>query len=184
MDFVRSYFNTNEPLTCWTLLSSFFDQISAGLEKSEDKSVQLVRGSLVLNQLLTAEWIWDRSIYSIIKPSIKKTLFQYFWRFAEICKEVCSICSQNWFFFIVSVIQLLIISADLLRFARNLQHLLTKLFLLLFLNNFTTETITKTILWANAANFLQICANLHKYWNIFMSNDSSSIELIDQSHGD
>ena len=63
------------------------------------------------------------------------------------------------------------ISEDLHRFARNLQHLLSKLFLLLFLNNFITETIAKTILWANAANFLQICANLKKYWKIAMSND-------------
>ena len=39
------------------------------------------------------------------------------------------------------------------------------------MNNFTTETITKTILRANAANFLQICANLQKYWNNAMSND-------------
>ena len=28
MDFVRSYFGTNKPLTSRTLLSSFFDQIS------------------------------------------------------------------------------------------------------------------------------------------------------------
>jgi hypothetical protein len=62
--------------------------------------------------------------------------------------------------------------------------LLTKLFLLLFQNNFTTETITKTILRANAANFLQICANLQKCWNNAMSNEGSSIEIIDQSHGD
>ena len=52
------------------------------------------------------------------------------------------------------------------------------------LNNFTTETITKTILRANPANFLQICTNLKKYWNIAMSNDGSNIEIIDQSHGD
>ena len=52
------------------------------------------------------------------------------------------------------------------------------------LNNFTTETITKTILWANAANFLQICANLQRYGNNAMSNDGSIIEIIDQSHGD
>ena len=52
------------------------------------------------------------------------------------------------------------------------------------LNNFTTETRTKTILWAHAANFLQICANLQQYWNIAKSNDGSSIELINQSHGD
>ena len=38
------------------------------------------------------------------------------------------------------------ISEDLHRFARNLQHLLTKLFLLLFLNNFRRQTIRKTIL--------------------------------------
>ena len=76
------------------------------------------------------------------------------------------------------------ISEDLHRFARNLQHMNTKLFLLLFLNNFTTETITRTILRTNAANFWQICADLQKYWNIAMSNDGSSIEIIDQSHGD
>ena len=33
MDFVRSYFRTNEPLTSWTLLSSLFFQISTNLEK-------------------------------------------------------------------------------------------------------------------------------------------------------
>ena len=74
------------------------------------------------------------------------------------------------------------ISKDLHRFARNLQHLLAKLFLLLLLNNFTTETITKTLLRANATNILQICANLQKQWNNAMSNDGSSIEIIDQSH--
>ena len=64
------------------------------------------------------------------------------------------------------------ISEDLHRFARNLQHLLAKLFLLLFLNNFTTETITKTILRAN----------LQKYGSNPMSYDGSSIEIINQSH--
>jgi hypothetical protein len=33
-------------------------------------------------------------------------------------------------------------------------------------------------------HMLQFCANLHKYWNNAMSNDGSSIEIIDQSHGD
>ena len=74
------------------------------------------------------------------------------------------------------------ISEDLHRFARNLQHLLAKLFLLLFLNNFTTETITKTILRSYAANFLQICANLQKSWNNMMSNDGLIIENMDLSH--
>ena len=31
MDFVRSYFGTNETLTSWTLLSSLFFQISADI---------------------------------------------------------------------------------------------------------------------------------------------------------
>ena len=51
MDFVRSYFGTNEPLNSWTLLSSLSFQISTRSvliwKKSEDKSVQLVRGSFV-----------------------------------------------------------------------------------------------------------------------------------------
>ena len=40
----------------------------------------------------------------------------------------------------------------------------------------------------NKNNFSSKCckflANLQKYWNIAMSNDASSIEIIDQSHGD
>ena len=35
MDFVRSYFDTNEPLTGWTLLSSIFFQIRKGCNWSE-----------------------------------------------------------------------------------------------------------------------------------------------------
>ena len=31
---------------------------------------------------------------------------------------------------------------------------------------------------------LQICANLHKYWNNAMLNDGSSIDIIDQSDSD
>ena len=31
------------------------------------------------------------------------------------------------------------------------------------------------------AHMLQICANLHEYWNNAMSNDGSSIEILDQS---
>ena len=62
----------------------------------------------------------------------------------------------------------------------DLQHLSLKLFLVLFLNNYTTETILRS----NAANFSQIFANFQKYWNIAMSNDGSSIKIIDQSHGD
>ena len=40
----------------------------------------------------------------------------------------------------------------------------------------------------NKNNFViisvQICANLHKYWNNAMSNDGLIIEIIYQSHGD
>ena len=42
----------------------------------------------------------------------------------------------------------------------------------------------KNHLRANAANFLQICVNLQKYWNIAMSNYGSIIKMIDQSHRD
>ena len=58
-----------------------------------------------------------------------------------------------------------------------------KIVFVILSEQFTTETITKTTLWANATNFLQICANLQKYWKIAMSNDGSSIEIIDHSHG-
>ena len=38
--------------------------------------------------IITAKWIWDRSIYySIIKPSIDMKLFQYFWRFTQISEQ-------------------------------------------------------------------------------------------------
>ena len=48
MDFIRSYFGTNEPLTSWTLLPSLFFQISTDLEK---KVRTKVRGSFVLNKV-------------------------------------------------------------------------------------------------------------------------------------
>ena len=67
------------------------------------------------------------------------------------------------------------ISKDLHRFARNLQHMNKKLFLLLFLNNFKRETPRNN----NKNNFLQICVNFHKYWNNAMSNDGLIIENMD-----
>ena len=51
-------------------------------------------------------------------------------------------------------------------------------------NIFLLFLIAKTILHSYAANFLQICANLLKYQNNAMSNDGSSIKIIDQCHGD
>ena len=35
----------------------------------------------------TDKWIWGRSIYSLFKPSFNIKLFQYFWRFSQICKK-------------------------------------------------------------------------------------------------
>ena len=69
------------------------------------------------------------------------------------------------------------ISEDLHRFARNLQHMNAKLFLLLFLNNFKQATPRNN----NKTNFLQICVNFQKYWNNAMSNDSLIIENTDLS---
>ena len=65
------------------------------------------------------------------------------------------------------------ISEDLHIFARNLQHLLAKLFLLLFLNDNRNN---------NKNNFLQIYVNLQKYWNKVMSNDGLIIEYMDLCH--
>ena len=45
-----------------------------------------------------------------------------------------------------------------------------------------SETIRKTILRSYAANFLQICVNLQKYWNNTMSKDGLIIENMDLSH--
>ena len=53
----------------------------------------------------TAKWIWDRSIYSVIKPSICTTLFQYFWRFTQICKKFAAFAHKI-VFVIVSVVKL------------------------------------------------------------------------------
>ena len=93
----------------------------------------------------TAKLIWDRSIFSIIKPSFEIILFQDFWRFA-----------------------------------RNLQHMNARLFLLLFLNNFAF--ICCKVL-ENLCKFLE---NLCKSSEILEKchNDGSNIEIIAQSHGD
>ena len=80
------------------------------------------------------------------------------------------------------------ISEDLHRFARNLQHLLPKLFLLLFLNYRNNKK--KTILWAkrnnSKNNFASKCckflANLQKSWNNMMSNNGLIIENINLTH--
>ena len=68
-------------------------------------------------------------------------------------------------------------SEDLHRFEKNLQHPLAKLFLLLFLNNFTTETITKTI----SCKSMPIFRNTGTLPCQMMAQ---VFKIIDQSHGD
>ena len=62
MDFVKSYFGKNEPLTSWTLLSLVFFQISTDLEKKGDKSVQLVRRSFLSKYFLQNPYFSDYRI--------------------------------------------------------------------------------------------------------------------------
>ena len=71
------------------------------------------------------------------------------------------------------------ISEDLHRFARNLQHMSAKLFLLLFLNNFRRATCK--IVQEQKQFCAQICANLYKSWNNMMSNDGLIIENMNLS---
>ena len=40
----------------------------------------------------TGKWMWDKSIFSIIKPSFDIILFQDLWRFAEIWAQNCFYC--------------------------------------------------------------------------------------------
>ena len=49
---------------------------------------------------------------------------------------------------------------------------------------FVIVSVVKLFRNNNKNNFLQICPNLQKYWNIAMSNDGSSIKIIDKFHGD
>ena len=41
MDFVRSYFGTNEPLTSWTLYPSLFDWFAVHTEQTEVTSYKI-----------------------------------------------------------------------------------------------------------------------------------------------
>ena len=94
------------------------------------------------------------------------SFFQNFWSFSSISEVIqLNIHETNLIFQYLShylTWHCSSISEDLHRFARNLKHLLAKLFL------FCSKTIVKSIFQANAANFLQICVNLHKYWNNIM----------------
>ena len=46
--------------------------------------------SLQTLQVITAQWIWSRSIFSLIKPSFDITVLQYFWKFTQICKKIAA----------------------------------------------------------------------------------------------
>ena len=69
------------------------------------KVSQLIRAFTGKEICSTAKWIWDRAIYSIIKPSIDMTLFWYFWRFTQICTKfaafACEIVFRNCFWTIL-----------------------------------------------------------------------------------
>ena len=95
------------------------------------------------------EYETDPYTYSIIKPSIDMALFQYFWRFAQICKKFAAFARK---------IVFVIVSEQF--YYRNNNK-----------NNFVSKCC-------------KLLANLQKYWNNAKSNDGSSIEIIDQSHGD
>ena len=111
MDFVRSYFGTNERLTSWTFFPHFLTGLLCDLSKSEEKSVQLVRGSFVPKELLKRSILWSlyrlryflvsrlcsffvykvhktlldprhfRHIQPIINTSFMLQLLAFFWKF-------------------------------------------------------------------------------------------------------
>ena len=47
--------------------------------------------------VFTAQSPWDWSIISILEPSLYMALFQYFWRFTQICKEFAALERKNVF---------------------------------------------------------------------------------------
>ena len=72
-------------------------------------------------------------------------------------------------------------------FKFNLQHMNSKLFFWLFMNNFKHTTHRNNnknnsafICCKLFANFLQICVNLQKYWNNAMSNNDFRKLLLNQ----
>ena len=80
MDFVRSYFNTNEPLTCSTLLSSLFFQISTRsvrtkvLNWSEVHFTKVTSYTIHILVIPALELLDDRKIYipeEVLNPDIK-----------------------------------------------------------------------------------------------------------------
>ena len=65
------------------LLKSKSSQMTKRLKKISWKLL------LWIKRIDTAKWIWDRSIFSIIKPSFDIILFPGLWRFAQIWAQIC-----------------------------------------------------------------------------------------------
>ena len=71
------------------------NQLEIGFRRNAVASILILNVSVVFNYLgplcisktCTVKWIWDRSIFSIIKPSFDIALFHYFWKFTQICKK-------------------------------------------------------------------------------------------------
>ena len=103
--------------------------------------------------------------------------------FLKICtdlQEICSICSQNCFCycFCSKIVQYFC------RFTQICKKFALKIVLLLFLNNFAS-CLPKIVYNNFALKCCKFLANLWKSSEILeqcLSNDGSSIEIIDQSH--
>ena len=61
----------------WTEIESMYQK----------KAQNLDLYTIFVDVYLIVKWIWDRSISSRVKPSFDMPLFQYFWRFTQICKK-------------------------------------------------------------------------------------------------
>ena len=83
---VKTFSNSSNKFTkeshslCKSVISSMKHWLQNNLVRNPKKS-------RILYVQHTTKWIWDRSIYSIIKPTFDIILFQDFWRFTEICKK-------------------------------------------------------------------------------------------------
>ena len=84
MDFVRSYFDKNEPLTSWTLFSSLFVQISADLEKKwglvefGTTNAMVVHHSLHFKAPQTSFFSWKKIILILCIETFLKGSWQFF----------------------------------------------------------------------------------------------------------
>ena len=77
MDFVRNHFFRNEPLTSWTLffLNLGYLTVHIQVPQIEEKSVQLIRGS-VLKKLFLTKFIFWEIFFRFLYPSLR--IWTYF----------------------------------------------------------------------------------------------------------